>query len=322
MDAEVVNESDWLSPTSIRRAHDRIRGHVRRTPLLSSKAISESARAEVRLKAEHLQHTGSFKVRGAFNRLLAVDPRSVAEVVTASSGNHGQAVAYAARALGIKPTVVLPENAAPIKVEAARAYGATLEFSGTTSAQRLARARSLAHAHRPFIAPYDDYLVMAGQGTVGLEILGQFAEVEVVVVPIGGGGLISGIAVAIKCSAPHVRVIGVEPEGAAKVSASLAQGRPMVLTSTASIADGLKALTPGELTWPFITQFVDEVVTVSDEEIADTVRFLAERAKQVVEPSGAAALAYVIGPQKPCAGKKVVAVLSGGNIDWATLATL
>ncbi len=308
-----------LTLSLIREARSRLQGDVRATPLLDSTSLSDWSGAEVRLKAEHLQRTGSFKIRGAFNRILTFDRSRIQGVVAASSGNHGQAVAYAARALGLKATIVLPHGANPLKVEAARHYGADVEFVGTTSAERLARAQALADDLHPLVAPYDDYLVMAGQGTLGLEILGQWPEVEVILVPIGGGGLISGIATAVKMTAPHVQIIGVEPEGAAKVTASLRAGRRLQLESTASVADGLRALTPGELTWPIIQQRVDDVVTVSDQAILHATQVLAERAKQVVEPSGAAALAYALSPDQPLHHKRVVALLSGGNVDWSQL---
>ncbi|MCL5065130.1 MAG: pyridoxal-phosphate dependent enzyme [Firmicutes bacterium] len=313
------SRSETLTLQSLRQARIRLQNRIRTTPLIASRSISDVTEANVRLKAEHLQRTGSFKIRGAFNRLLTFDRTRVQGVVAASSGNHGQAVAYAARALGLQATIILPHGANRLKVRSTQDFGARIEYAGTTSADRLARALTLADDLHPLVAPYDDYAVMAGQGTIGLEILEQWPEVEVVLVPIGGGGLISGIATAIKSSAPHVRVIGVEPEGAAKVSASLAAGHRVTLESTISVADGLKALTPGELTWPLIERLVDAVVTVSDQAIVEATRLLAERTKQVVEPSGATALAYALAPDHPLQGLNVVAVLSGGNIDWSSL---
>lgn len=311
-----------IRPTreEIREAAGRIFGVVRRTPLLASASVSERAEATVRLKAEHLQRTGSFKVRGAANALAFLVQDGARAVVTASSGNHGQAVAYAARALGVSARVVVPTTANPLKVAAISAYGATVEYAGVTSQDRLERAEAIARAEGiPFLPPYDDVTVMAGQGTVGLEILGDFAEVETVLVPVGGGGLIGGIAAAIKATAPRVRVLGVEPEGAPKASRSKAAGTRVILPSTETVADGLRALALGVHTWPVVESLVDEVVTVSDAAILDAMRFLAIRAKQLVEPSGAAALAWALNPARPVAGQNVAVVLSGGNGDPALL---
>lgn len=312
-----------LDLEAIRQAQRRIASRVQRTPLLHCTSIGQMADAEVRLKAEHLQRTGSFKIRGAFNKLLTLDEARRPEgVVTASSGNHAQAVAFAARALGLSATVVLPTTANPAKVQAARDFGATIEFCGTTSAERLARAAELADAEHPFVPPYDDYTVMAGQGTIGLEILGDFPAVDTILVPVGGGGLISGIACAVKNTAPHVRIIGVEPDGAPKATTSRQAGRRSRLDSSQSIADGLLALAPGELTWPLIERWVDDLVTVSDQQIMAAMRLIWERAKQLVEPSGAAALAFALSPSLPFRGQNVVAILSGGNVDWRILSTV
>lgn len=315
MDAEALGGP---AREEIRAASRRLAGVARRTPLLVSHSVDERAGAAIRLKAEHLQRTGSFKVRGAANALAILVEAGTRAVVTASSGNHGQAVAFAARTLGVSARVVVPTTANPLKVAAIEGYGARVEYAGTTSQDRLERAQEIARsAGIPFVPPYDDVAVMAGQATIGLEILGDFAEVETVLVPIGGGGLIAGIASAIKMTAPRVRVIGVEPEGAPKASRSKSAGRRVVLAATETVADGLKALALGERTWPLIDALVDDVVTVSDAEILDTVRFLALRTKQVVEPSGATALAFTLRPSRPVAGQRVAVVLSGGNVDPA-----
>jgi threonine dehydratase len=277
----------------------------------------------VRFKAENLQKTGSFKVRGATNRVALAAEAGARGVVTASSGNHAQAVAYAARRHGLAAHVVVPEDANPAKLEAVRAFGATVEFCGTTSRERLARAQALAAEQGlVFVPPYDDPDVMAGQGTIGLEILEAWPEVEVVVVPVGGGGLIAGIASAVKALRPSVRVVGVEPAGAASSYLSRQAGRRIELPAGLSIADGLRSVAPGELTFPIIQEAVDDLVTVTDEQIRAALWTLLSRLKVLVEPSGACAAAWVLDPSRPLAGRRAAVVLSGGNVDAATLARL
>lgn len=311
----------------IEEARRRIAGTLSVTPVLTSRALDAEAAARLYLKAENFQKTGSFKARGALNRVLLLKDLPAGErprgVVTASSGNHGQAVAFAAREVGVSAHIVVPEDASPAKVQAARGYGATVESCGTTSSARLRRAEEIQRTEGLlYVPPYDDPDVMAGQATVGVEILDQVPDVEVVLVPIGGGGLISGIASAIKQRNPSVRVIGVEPEGAAGTYMSRLAGKRVALPAGLTIADGLKTLEPGRLAFPIIEEAVDELVTVSDAQIRHALWQIITRVKVLVEPSGACALAYAVSQARPLAGRVVVAVLSGGNVAPETLCRL
>jgi len=311
-----------VSIEAIREAKARIGDVLHRTPVISAASVNAEVGATLWFKAENLQKTGSFKARGALNRIRhAQETAEPPGVVTASSGNHGQAVAFAARQVGWPARVVMPVDASAAKVEAARAYGATVEFCGTTSRERLARAASLAAEDGwLLVPPYDDADVLAGQGTIGLELTEQVDGLDAVLVPIGGGGLISGIASAIKALDPGIRVVGVEPEGACATYLSRQAGRRIELPAGLTIADGLRTVIPGELTFPIIQSLVDDVVTVSDDEIRAAMRLLASRLKLVVEPSGACAAAYALRVPSPVAGRRVAVVLSGGNVDLAAFA--
>ncbi len=302
-------------------ARERIADVLIKTPLLESRSLSEMTGGRLLLKAENLQRTGSFKARGALNRVrLAAESGGLVGVVTGSSGNHGQAVAYAAARVGVPAHIVVPTDASAAKVEAARAFGAEVEFCGTTSRERLLRAAAVAEElGYLMVPPYDDPDVMAGQGTVGLEILEQAPGLDTVLVPIGGGGLISGIASAIKALRPEVRVIGVEPEGACAAFLSRQAGRRVEIPAGLTVADGLRTVIPGSLTFPVIEETVDELVTVPDAAIEAALRLIVSRAKTVVEPSGACAAAYALLPSRPLSGRKAVAVLSGGNVDLVVL---
>ena len=308
---------------AIDAAAERIRGAVRRTPLVD---VSDVAGRSLRLKCENLQVAGAFKIRGAFNLVTQIASESaVRGVITYSSGNHAQAVACAARALGLPAVVVMPETAPAVKVEGTRSYGAEVFFEGTTSVQRRRRAEALA-AERglTMVPPFDHPEIIAGQGTVGLEVLEDRPAVDTVYVPIGGGGLVAGVAAAVKRRRPSARVIGVEPVGAAAMARSVEAGAPVTLESVASIADGLLPVRPGDLTFAHVEALVDGIVTVEDQAIVAAVRWLAARAKLVVEPSGAATVAAVLfsGRSDSGADGETVAVLSGGNIAPASLATL
>jgi threonine dehydratase len=269
---------------------------------------------------------GAFKIRGAANMLARLARDDLARgVITYSSGNHGQALACAARLLGVPAVVVMPTTAPPVKVSGARAFGAEVVFAGTTSADRKAEAERLQLERRlTMVPPFDHPWIIAGQGTVGLEIVEDCADFDEVYVPVGGGGLLSGVAVAVKAWRPAARVVGVEPVGAAKMSRSLAAGRPVTLERTASIADGLLPVRPGDLTFAHVQALVDEVVTVDDASLVDAVGYLARDAHLVVEPSGAAAVAAI--RQRYGAldaiDHPVVAVLSGGNIAPERLAEM
>ncbi len=317
-----VGLSDRPTLLSIKQAQERLHGIIHPTPLVKSRSLDELAQRDLRFKPENLQVTGSFKIRGAFNKLSEVAQLGAHGVVTASSGNHGQAVAWAARYFGLPAHIVVPSTAPPIKVASAQAFGATVEACGTRSRERVDRARAIAQERGYiYIPPYDDPAIMSGQGTIGLEILDEWPEVDTVVVPIGGGGLISGIATAIKEVRPDVRVIGVEPQGANKAWQSRRKGQRLELDHTDSIADGLITLSLGEKTFPVIESYVDDVVTVTDRQIRDTFWLLFTRLKLVVEPSGCAAAAFILQRLLP-QGERIAAVLSGGNLDPAAISTL
>lgn len=308
----------------IQEAHARLAGVLVRTPVLESRSLSQLSDTRLFMKAENLQKTGSFKARGALNRIrLAAESGPLSGVVTGSSGNHGQAVAFAAKMVGVPAHIVVPTDATRAKVDGARAYGAEVEFCGTTSRERLRRAEEVARERGYLmVPPYDDPEVMAGQGTIGLEILEQVPDVDTVLVPIGGGGLISGVASALKALRPSVRVIGVEPAGACAAYLSHQAARRVEIPAGLTIADGLRTLVPGALTFPVIEEAVDDLVTVSDDDIRHAMRLIFTRAKTVVEPSGACAAAYALGSSRPLSGQVVVAVLSGGNIDTGALSGL
>lgn len=296
--------------SDIHAARKRIESIVIRTPV-----IRDPTGNGLRYKCEHLQPTGSFKVRGASNRVVLAAEAGARHVVTGSSGNHGQAVAYIAHRLGLQATIVVPEDAAPVKVRGIQSWGAELEYCGRTAAERLARARQIAEERGAvFVPPFDDHQVMAGQGTIGLEILEQAPDVETVYVPVGGGGLISGIATAIKETRPEIRVVGVEPELDNDTYLSLRRGRRTSVERSNSIADGLRTSMPGELTFPVVRRYVDEIVLVSEEEIRRACRYLLERVHQAVEPSGAVSVAAALRE-----GGRAVAVISGGNVDLSGL---
>ena len=315
--------SPLVGPAAIDAAAERIRGAVRRTPLVD---VSDVAGRSLRLKCENLQVAGAFKIRGASNLVaqIASGP-DVRGVITYSSGNHAQAVACAARRSGLPAVVVMPETAPAVKVEGTRSYGAEVLFEGTTSVERRRRAEALA-AERglTMVPPFDHPEIIAGQGTVGREILEDQPSSDTIYVPIGGGGLVAGVAAAVKRRRPATRVVGVEPVGAAAMARSLAAGAPVTLDNVASIADGLLPVRPGDLTFAHAAAFVDDVVTVEERAIADAVRWLAARAKLVVEPSGAAAVAAALfsGRGDGGADGAAVAVLSGGNVAPAALAAL
>jgi threonine dehydratase len=306
----------------VQAARERISGRVHQTPLMSVTRIGAPHGIALSLKCESFQKTGSFKARGALNALLMLDEEQRRRgVITVSAGNHAQAVAWAAAATGVKATVVMFESAPRLKVDASRGYGAEVILHGANSIESFARARELEQERGlVFVHPFDDIAVAAGAGTVGFEIL-EAMEVDVLVASIGGGGLISGIATAVKTRSPRTRIVGVEPVGAAAMRKSLDAGKPMKLDRIDTIADGLSAPMAGELTFPTIQKLVDDVVLVTDDEIKAAMRELLISAKLVAEPAAAAAIAAVmegrVGAKK---GDRVVAVLSGGNVDLSRLA--
>ena len=302
----------------IRIAAERIRPIARVTPMVD---VSSLAGVPLFLKCESLQPGGAFKIRGAYNMVaqLTADQRRRG-VVTYSSGNHGQAMALAARELGAPAVVVMPTTAPQIKIDGARSFGAEVIFAGTTSVERRKRAQKESDARGlTMVPPFDHEWIIAGQGTLGLEILEQRPDVETVLVPVGGGGLLAGVAAAIKQSNPSVRVIGVEPSGAAAMKASLEAGHAVTLSKTESIADGLMPVRPGDLTFAHAQAFADDIVTVDDVEIIDAVLWLFTSAKVVAEPSGAATVAAALGG---AANGVTVAIVSGGNIGLEKLGEL
>ena len=301
----------------ISAARERIRPIAKRTPLVD---VSDLAGRPLWLKCESLQPGGAFKIRGAYNMVAQLpDSDRRRGVITYSSGNHGQAVALAARELGAPAVVVMPTTAPKIKVEGARAFGAEVVFEGTTSLHRRARAEAIA-AERglTMVPPFDHEWIIAGQGTLGLEILEQLPGVKAVLVPIGGGGLVSGVSAAIRQAKQDVAVIGIEPSGADGMRRSIAAGEVQTLDGSKSVADGLMAARPGDLNFAHVRQFVDRIDTVDDSEIIDAVRWLFVRAKIVAEPSGAATVAAALRSSASYAAP-VVAIVSGGNLDPSDL---
>ena len=310
-----------VSIEDVERARDRVRTVIRRTPLVYTHALSKRLGGEVFLKPEMLQRTGSFKLRGAYNFIADLSPDERGRgVVAASAGNHAQGVAVAAALGGALATVVMPETAPETKVEACRAYGATVILHGTHYADARAHALALQNERGLIYVPgYDDPRIIAGQGTIGLEIFDELPNVDVVVVPIGGGGLIAGIARAIKNRLQTARVVGVQAEHAATMVASLAAGGPVTLELGPTLADGTAIERPGDLPFALVRELVDEVVTVSEADIRRAVVALLGRAKLVAEGAGALALAATLSGNVDVAGKRVALVLSGGNIDLDVL---
>jgi len=314
-----------LSLSDVLEARDRVRETARHTPLEGSHTFSEMTGADVHLKLENFQRTGAFKIRGATNRIATLTAAErEAGVVTASAGNHAQGVALAASRAGVDAKIVMPEHAPIAKVKATRSYGGTVVLHGADYSEAASRAHELEREEgRTYLHAFDDEDVMAGQGTIGLEILEDCPELETVVVPIGGGGLVSGIAVAIKSRRPSVRVIGVQAEGAASAAASLERGEIVTREGVDTVADGIATRRVGERTFPVIREYVDEVVTVSDPEIAVAMVHLLERAKVLVEGAGAVALAAILFEAFEYEdGETIVAALCGGNVDPNTLTTV
>jgi threonine dehydratase len=301
---------------ALRSAAAGLAGIALRTPLLTAPTLSERLGAPVALKCEHLQPIGAFKIRGAYTAISRIPAEARARgVITYSSGNHGQAVAFAAHLLGIRAVVVMPERAPAIKVEGVKRYGGEVIIAGNSSAERGARARALADEQGlTMVPPFESLDVIAGQGTCGLEILEEWPAVETIVVPVGGGGLIAGISAAVAALKPSVQVIGVEPIGAPKLARALEAGKAIKLDSTDSMADGLLPLAVGELPFAVLSRVVRESVLVSDAQIAEAVRFLSRQMGLSVEPSGAVTTAALLSGKLTPSGP-TAAVISGGNVD-------
>jgi threo-3-hydroxy-L-aspartate ammonia-lyase len=309
----------------VQDAARQIEGAAHRTPVLRSRALDELAGAAIALKAEHLQRVGAFKFRGAYNAISRLAPEQLAKGIAAySSGNHAQAVALSARELGSSAVIVMPEDTPASKLDAVAGYGAEIltydRYTGDREAigRRLAEERGLA-----LIPPYEHPDVIAGQGTAALELLQDAGELDTLIVPVGGGGLIAGSATAAKGLHPGIRIVGVEPEAGDDTKRSLAAGHLVQIPVPRTIADGQAAAIPGELTFSINRRLVDDIVLVSDDDLRNALRFAVDRLKQVLEPSGASGLAALLaGAYRPADGEKVGVILSGGNVGAARLAAL
>ena len=301
----------------IHKARQRLDGMVHRIPLEYTTHFSEVTDGNIWLKSENRQKTGSFKVRGAYNKVACLlESNKPPSVICASLGNHAQGLAYAAGKSGIKATIVMPRSAPLIKVTAVQGYGVEVVLHGEFFDDAQAYAKELAKkTGAVFVEPFNDKDVIAGQGTIGLEIMEDLPDADIIVVPTGGGGLLSGVAVAAKSINPRVKIVGVQADKAAAMVKSYHSKRLTVLDQIYTIADGIAVKRPGDITYPIISRYVDKMVTVTDDEIASSVIGLMERTKQVVEPAGAASLAAILSNKIDVKGRKAVAVLSGGNID-------
>lgn len=301
----------------IEQAHINLRDFIHNTPFKYSHTFSQMVNCSLYLKYENQQKTGSFKVRGAYNKITTLlETSSPPAVIASSAGNHAQGVAFAASSLGIKSTIVMPKSASIAKVAATEEYGAEVILHGDCYDDAYNKAMELQQeSGAVFIHPFDDEDVIAGQGTIGLEILRDVPDIEVVIVPAGGGGLLAGVAYYIKQVNPNVKVIGVQSSGADAIVRSFYSEHHTETENALTIADGIAVKKPGYLTVSLIQEYVDEMVTVSDAEIAAAILLMLERDKQVVEPAGAASLAFVLNNRLDLAGKKVACILSGGNID-------
>lgn len=315
--SEIVQGEGLVGLTEIESAARRLAGIAVATPLLVADAVSEAVDAQVRLKCENLQRAGSFKIRGAHNFVSQLSDHQVAQgIITYSSGNHAQAVALAGRLRGVRVVVVMPTTAPKIKRDGTQRLGAEVVFEGTTSIERKARAEEIAEREGlAMVPPFDHRHIIAGQGTVGLEIARDWPDVDVVLAPIGGGGLASGVAAAVKRMVPAARVIGVEPVGAASMRKALDNGFPALLDEIDTIADGLAPVIVGELTFEHARDLMDDVVTVDDESIRRATSLLVGRHKLVVEYSGAVTTAALLSGKVDVDGLRVAAVISGGNLD-------
>jgi threonine dehydratase len=323
-----ATDTGMITLSHIQSALGRIRQSIQISPCTRSETFSELTGNSIYLKLENRQRTGAYKERGALNKLLSLTAEERSHgVIAASAGNHAQAVAYHASKLGIRARIVMPLATPLIKVSATRGYGADVVLHGANYDEAFEEALRLSSQdHLTFVHAFNDDAVIAGQGTLGLELLEQIPDLEAIVVPIGGGGLIGGIGCALKESNPDIRVIGVQPARLPSVKVALSQGNPVTLPAAVTIADGIAVRRAGERTLPLIQKYVDEIVTVEEEEIANAVLLLLEREKILAEGAGAAALAALVNRRIPMirdkAGKKIVVVVSGGNIDVTLLARI
>ena len=314
---EVLKALQRDHAAELKLAAERLKGTARHTEIIPSKVLSDMTGHEILLKPENLQVTGSFKIRGAYNKIASLSDEQLARgIVTASAGNHAQGVAYAARERGAKATICMPQITPPLKVDATKAYGADVVLYGEVFDESAARAQELSDTEGMiYVPPFDDYEVLCGQGTIGLEILDQLPDVDAVIVPVGGGGLISGVAFAIKSLKPEVKVYGVQAEGAPSMYRSLHEHKYQTLSAVSTFADGIQVKTPGELTYKLCEEYVDDIVTVTEDETAAAILSLMENQKLVAEGAGAVPVAAALFHKLPIEGKKVVCLISGGNID-------
>ena len=322
--SQVLQGEGLVGLREIGSAARRLAGIAIHTPLIDADALSERVDAHVRLKCECLQRGGSFKIRGAHNFISQLSDEQVAAgLVTYSSGNHAQAVALAGKLRGVRVVAVMPTTTPKVKRDGVERYGGEIVYEGTTSVERKARAEELAKREGlAMVPPFDHRHIIAGQGTVGLEIARDWSDVDTVLAPIGGGGLASGVAAAVKRMLPAARVIGVEPEGAASMRRALDNGSPTPLGDVYTIADGLAPVIAGHLTFEHARNLMDDVVTVSDAAIRQAAVLLIERQKLIVEYSGAAATAALLSGAVSVEGERVAVVVSGGNLDPSILAEL
>ncbi|TMB61295.1 MAG: pyridoxal-phosphate dependent enzyme [Chloroflexi bacterium] len=313
-----------ITLTDVERARVITAPHLHRTPMLTSRTLGERIGATAYLKAELFQRTGSFKPRGAVFALASLPEKQRAKgIVTMSAGNAAAAIAYAAKATGAKVTVAMPESAPKLKVDATRGYGAEIRFAKDMTGLRELVGKLQDESGAYFLHPYDDDAMIAGHGSSALEILEDVPDADLIVVGIGGGGLISGVAVAAAAKRKGIRIVGVEPEGAPTMRTALDAGKPVALTAIKTIADGLAGPIAGTRGFDICQRLVEDVVLVSDEQIVEGMRFLAERAKLVAEPAGAAATAALLaGKIRVRPGERVVSIVSGGNVDRARFAEL
>ena len=314
----MVNLSD------VEAAERRIRDAIYLSPCPRSETFSRLTDCSVHFKFDNRQKTGAFKERGALNKLLTLTPAQRAQgVIAASAGNHAQGLAYHAGQCGIRARIYMPFTTPLTKVSATRSYGADVVLHGTNyDAAYEAALERAQNDHLVFVHAFDDDAVIAGQGTIGLEVLQQLPDIQAVIVPIGGGGLIGGIACAIKESNPKVEIYGVQPARLPSMKAAVAEGKPVTLAAATTIADGIAVRRAGDRTLPMVQKYVDEIVTVDDEEVANAILLLLEREKTLAEGAGAAATAALVNRKLPVAGKKVVVVVGGGNIDVTLLARI
>jgi len=306
----------------IREAHERIAGRVHRTPVMTSRSFNEVAGCEVFFKCENLQRAGAFKARGATNKILSLtDAEKQRGVIAVSSGNHAQAVALAAREAGTRAVVCIPDDAPQMKVAGMRSYGADIRVFDRHKDDRDAFGREIGERENLVMIPaYDDYLIMAGQGTCGLELLEEVPDLDAISTPCSGGGLFAGVSTAAKSIKPSLKCFAVEPDSANDTQQSVAKGERVKISPPPTIADGLRVQIPGTLTFPITRTNADEVLTVGDDEILATMRFMLFRMKLLVEPSGAAAAAAVFHRKQPADVRRIGVVLSGGNVDPEILA--